>query len=98
MSAKQTIYEMTMRLKDPDQYKEHMKAKMAFEDGDDNAVEGDDSYQGRTTSGGVGGLDVKSYAMKSDNSDEPSADRQGAKERAQKFMMDGTEGSDFTAV
>jgi|14_taG_2_1085336.scaffolds.fasta_scaffold21488_2 beta-mannanase len=98
MSAQQEIYEMSMRFKDPDKYKEHMKAKMAFEDGDDNVVEGDDSYQGRTTSGGVGGIDVKSYAMKSNDSDESSSNRPEAKERAQKFKMDGTQGSDFTSV
>ena len=64
MSANQEIYEMSMRYKDPDKYKEHMKAKVAFEDGDDNAVEGDGSYQGRTTSGGVGGREIKTYGMK----------------------------------
>ena len=98
MSAQQEVYEMTMRFKDPDKYKEHMKAKMAFQDGDDNVVEGDDSYQGRTTSGGVGGIDVKSYAMKSNDTDESSSNRPEAKERAQKFKIDGAQGSDFMSA
>jgi len=71
---------------------------MAFNDGNDDVVEADDSYQGRTTSGGLGSIDVKSYAMKSNDSDESSSDRPKAKERAQKFKIDGTQGSDFTSI
>ena len=100
MSSKQMVYEMTLKFKDPDKYKEHMKAKMAFENDDDNAVEGGASYQGRTTSGGLGTIGVKSYSMKSNDSDESSSNRPEAKERAQNFKgsIDGTQGSDFTAV
>ena len=100
MSAQQMVYEMTMKYKDPDRYKDHMKAKMAFENDDDNVVEDDASYSGRDTSGGVGPIDVKANSMKSNDSDESSSNRPEAKERAQKFKgsIDGTQGSDFSSI
>ena len=64
MSVNQTIYEIGLQYSDPEKFREHNQAKAAYEDGDKNAVQGDGSYQGRTTSGGVGDLDYKTYAIK----------------------------------
>ena len=64
MNIHQTIYETGLQYSDPEKFREHHQAKAAYEDGDDNAVQGDGSYQGRTTSGGVGDLAYKTYAMK----------------------------------
>ena len=60
----QMVYEGKLKYTDPDKYKEFMKAKAAHDDGDDNAVESNTSYQGKGTSGGVQALNVKHYSMK----------------------------------
>ena len=87
----QMVYEGKLKYTDPDKYKDFMKAKAAHDNGDDNAVESNTSYQGRGTSGGAEALKVKHYSM------EPKASE--AKERASNYqsMADGNESSDVTS-
>ena len=88
----QMVYEGKLKYTDPDKYKDFMKAKAAHNDGDDNAVESNTSYQGKGTSGGVQALNVKHYSM------EPKASE--AKERATNYkaMTDGNESSEVKSA
>jgi len=63
MNIHQQVYEMRMKYSDPDGYKDMMKAKVAHQNGDDNAVQTDTSIKGRGASGGLENLDVKHFSI-----------------------------------